>query len=352
MLDRSHGGRWGLDLLDFSFMVNLRFPVPAMLAAMRHAVADLIGAYGSAQPAVDEKLSWLLGCSADRLVTLAGASQAYPVLGRRWATARVAIPEPAFGEYRRVFPGAVGYADRPGAGIDLDALDALAHDVEVLVVVNPGNPTGTSVDARRLHALAAAHPATTLLVDESFAGFAPGPTMRDLLEAAPLRNVLVLTSLGKTLGVSGIRLGYAYGHDRALLDALAGELPIWSLSSQAEHFLELTLKFRPELEASLRQTIADREALRAGLAGVAGVATVHPSGGNFVLVDLDGPADTAARTREALLVRDAIAIKDVTARFPDRVPRVRLGVRLPAENERLIVALGDALSSVAAAEGR
>lgn len=101
----------------------------------------------------------------------------------------------------------------------------------------------------------------------------------------------------------------------------------------------MTLKARPELEESLRRTIVDREELRHALVELSGIAAVHPSGGNFVLVDLEGPAGTAATLRNVLLECEAIAIKDVTGRFADGVPRVRLGVRLPEDNARLIAAL-------------
>lgn len=338
ILDRARGGHWSFALLDFSFMVNVRFPTPAMLAAMRHALGDIVGSYGSSAPVVNEKLSWLLGCDPSRLVALAGASQALPVLRAIWQGASVTIPAPAFGEYVRMFPGATTYADAPG--VDRTKLEQAADHHDVVVIVNPNNPTGTTLPAAEVHALAARHPRTRFLVDESFSGFTGDRALRDVLEEHPLGNVLVLASLGKILGASGLRIGYLYGHDQTLLSRIAGELPIWNLSSQAEHLLELTLKAKPALRASLEQTIADRTALAEALSRLDGVAQVHPSGGNFLLVDLNAPdARAAAALRERLLIEEAIAIKDVSLRFPDRVPRIRLGVRLPEDNARLVAAL-------------
>jgi len=338
ILEKTHGGHWSFDVLDFSFMVNQRFPTPAIHAAMRHALAGLVGSYGSAQDVVDEKLSWLLGCEPAHLVTLAGASQVYPLLRRQWADARVAIPAPTFGEYARTFPDATTYADEPGAPLpDLDAV-AAAHDL--VVVVNPNNPTGTTTGAAGLHALAERNPDTIFLVDESFSGFTGQRPLRVLLEDQPLANVLVVASLGKVLGVSGMRIGYVYGHDRTMLDAIADELPIWSLGSQAEHLIELTLKSRTELELSLAQTREDRAVFADELGRIEGVRMVYPSGGNFVLVELDGTeARSAAELREALLIHASIAVKDVSQRFADRRPRIRVGVRLPADNEKLLTAL-------------
>jgi histidinol-phosphate/aromatic aminotransferase/cobyric acid decarboxylase-like protein len=66
---------------------------------------------------------------------------------------------------------------------------------------------------------------------------------------------------------------------------------------------------------------------------------VRAQAGNFVLTELNGPAERAAEVRDQLLRHDRIEVRDVTARFADRRPRLRLAVRLPEENARLIRAL-------------
>ncbi len=342
ILDRTIGGQWGFDVLDFSFMANAYFPTPSMLAAMRHGLDDLVGGYGSTQTVLNEKLAWLLGCEPARVEVLHGASQAFPILRRLWDGRGVAIPEPTFGEYRRVFDAAATYADAPG--VDMNELERLAGEEDVLAVVNPNSPTGTTLPTAALHALAAAHPDTTLLVDESFLAFSEQPSLEEALEEQPLPNVVVLTSLSKSLGVPGMRLGYVYSSDRELLDAIVAELPIWNLGSQAEHLLELTLKSRPELAASFERTALDREELRRDLLAVPGVAAVYPSGGNFLLTELTGAPGIAAALRQGLLAEAAIEVKDVTERFSDRVPRLRVAVRRPEENARLIQALSQRLS--------
>ena len=159
------------------------------------------------------------------------------------------------------------------------------------------------------------------------------------LEADGLQNVTVLCSLSKTLGVPGLRIGYLYSRDRSFLDAVDRDIPVWNMGAVAEYFVELLLKFRPQLAASLEQTRVDREQFASSLASVPMVADVAPSGGNFLLVRLHGPTDAAHRLRERLLVSEAIDLKDVTAKFDDGRPRIRLAVRRPAENQRLTAVL-------------
>lgn len=71
-----------------------------------------------------------------------------------------------------------------------------------------------------------------------------------------------------------------------------------------------------------------------------GVRQVYPSAGNFLLFRLDHPdPGRATALTEALLASHSIYIKDVSARFPEPAPYVRVAVRHPAENLRLVEAL-------------
>ncbi|HVC21120.1 MAG TPA: aminotransferase class I/II-fold pyridoxal phosphate-dependent enzyme, partial [Vicinamibacterales bacterium] len=286
VLDRALGGHWSFDLLDFAFMRNAHFPTDAMLAAMRQALPDVIRSYGSTQVVLNEKLGYFLRADPARLQVLHGASQAYPLLQELFAGRRVLVPAPTFGEYRRAFPEAGTYADAPG--FDRDALERAAAGADLIVFVNPNSPTGTTLPTAWLHAFAARHPDRRVLVDESFVDFSGEEPLLRRLEREPLPNVVVLTSLSKSLGVPGLRLGCVYSSDTALIGTIGARLPVWNLSAPAEFFLELLLKYRTDLEASIAQTIADRERFAAELAELPIVRAVLPSGGNFLLVRLAG----------------------------------------------------------------
>jgi histidinol-phosphate/aromatic aminotransferase/cobyric acid decarboxylase-like protein/choline kinase len=339
ILDRTLGGQWNFGLLDFSYLRNVYFPTEAMIAAMRHALPELLASYGSTQVVLNEKMAWFVGCVPSRLQVLHGAAQAFPLLAEILGAVSVALPVPTFGEYSRAFPHATTYADLPGTGVDVADLDRLAAACDLLVVVNPNNPTGTTHSTGWLHDFAARHSRTTFLVDESFLGFSGEPSLVDALEVAPLPNVAVLVSLSKTLGVPGLRVGYLYSQDAELLEEFGRRLPIWNTSALAEYFVELLLKFRPELAEALELTVKDRRQLRTDLLCVPGLVEVGPSGGNFLLARLIGDTHRAGRLRSALLEAEAIEIKDVTAKFPDGAPRLRIAVRGEQDNARLLAAL-------------
>jgi len=338
LLDRYFGGHWAFDILDFSLPRNAYFPTASMHAAMRHSLPDVITGYGSTQEVLDEKLRLYLGCEPGRATLLAGASQAYPVLGQLYSGARVACPAPTFGEYSRAFPHALRYEDRPG--IDVDGLARIARDVDLLVVVNPNNPTGSTVPTESIYEMAASTPSTHFFVDESFIAFSGLPSLVSMLELDPLPNVTVLTSLGKVFGVPGLRLGYMYSCGDAIRGALADVMPIWGVNALAEFFLELVLKFKPDLDASIAATVAQRSRLRDELASLPYVDRVYESGANFLLAELRGSGpEAAAAIRAELLGTWKIEVKDVSAKFAGREPRLRIAVRTEDDNNRLLAAL-------------
>ena len=138
----------------------------------------------------------------------------------------------------------------------------------------------------------------------------------------------------------GLRIGYVFGQDPLLLAALDREIPIWNMSGPAEFFLEVALKFRPELAASFVRTAADRRDLVDRLRRSSVVKTIQEGHGNFVVVELNGADDTATRLTAGLLERHRIHVKDLTGRFVHVTgPWLRLSVRLADEHERLVIAL-------------
>ncbi len=332
------GGHWSFDVTDFAYMRNLRFPTDAMMAAMRQALPAVMRSYGSTQRVLNQKLAWHLLCDVSRVQVLHGASQIYPILKRMVANRPVLRPEPTFGEYARMFPAAETYLD--SAGVDLDALERRIPRNGVVVVVTPNSPTGTVIDTGWILDCAGRHPGATFVVDESFIDFSDQVSLVTRLEARPQPNVLIIKSLSKSFGVPGLRLGYVYSTDAAVIREIDAEIPVWNLGGPAEFFLELMLKYRPDFERSLVATKADRASFATALEALPIVQRVHPSGGNFLLVTLKG-ADVAmgGRIRTQLLERFSIDVKDVSDRVTPQAPRLRVAVRLPADNARFCESL-------------
>ncbi len=103
---------------------------------------------------------------------------------------------------------------------------------DVMVVCNPKNPTGATIDPATLLDWAGELAARGgwLVVDEAF-----GDTMPQLSVAAhsQRRGLIVLRSVGKFFGLAGVRLGFVAA-EPALLAQLENYLGPWSVSGPAQ----------------------------------------------------------------------------------------------------------------------
>ena len=99
---------------------------------------------------------------------------------------------------------------------DLAAMAAAVNErTRVLLLTNPNNPTGTSLERDAIASFAAELPPTVLLVvDQAYIEFAPDADVVGLVEKHP--NLIVLQSFSKIYGLAGMRVGYAIGQPKIL----------------------------------------------------------------------------------------------------------------------------------------
>jgi histidinol-phosphate/aromatic aminotransferase/cobyric acid decarboxylase-like protein len=301
-----------------------------MMSEIRTCLDSLLYNYGSKQQILNRKCAYFTRVDPEHIVALNGAAQIYPTLRRLFEGQRFAVPRPTFGEYARSFPDAELYDD--GVLPDGDGLDGL-------VVVNPNNPTGTIIESAAIYRYAETHPNQTVIVDESFIDFTDEQPIMTLLEERPLKNVIVIKSLSKLLGVPGVRLGFVYSHDAEFIAGVMAELPIWNMNSIAEFIYEILLKHRRALAESFALTKRDRANFTAQLKELP-LKEVREGGGNFVSIRLHKPVDL-----NASMLDKGIFVKEISAKY-DAPPftMYRLAVRFPEEHATFITALNEALN--------
>lgn len=323
---REHGG--GLDVaaaryrrpreewLDLSTGINLDpYPLPNLAPDLWHRLpgADLDGAlrraaadaYRVADPA------WV--------VPGPGSQALIQWLPRLIAPTAVAVLGPTYNEHAPAWQAA-GHRV-----VEITELRAVPQAAEVLVVVNPNNPTGRRVAPKRLMALAGTR---LLVVDEAFADVAAEISLAPLVGAD---NLVVLRSFGKFFGLAGLRIGFALTGG-GLADALRRALGPWALSGPAAAIGAAALADRAWIEATRGRLAAAARRLDA-IAAAAGLRLV---GGTDLFRLYRHPQ--APRISEDL-ARAGI----LTRRFAAEPSWLRLGVpSRDADFHRLQVALAGA----------
>jgi histidinol-phosphate aminotransferase len=260
---------------------------------VREAAAGYVGA--------DPK-QIVVGAGADGLIEL--AAKTFLGAGRRAFVKRPTYPLYAI-----------------ASGVEQAELTDSPEDADLVWVCNPNNPTGELVEPEEIAELARAVPGAAVVVDEAYFEYG-GKSVVPLIAEAP--NLIALRTLSKAFGLAGLRVGFAV----ASLE-LAAELdrrrdPA-SVAGPAARIAAAALR-EPRLD--VEQTIEERERMRAAL--IAAGYDTPTSAANFVLIRLAGATELADRLEsEGLVVR----------RYPEAI---RITVRLPAENDKILAALGAA----------
>ena len=188
---------------------------------------------------------------------------------------------------------------------DVDAMLAAAGPRTKLVfLANPNNPTGSCLPAAEVARLRAGLREDVLLVlDSAYAEYVTRPDYDPgtaLVEAGT--NTVMTRTFSKVFGLGGIRLGWCYAPTH-ILDILNRVRGPFNVNAPAMVAGIAALAEPGWVEKSVAHNDEWRARLSDGLRA-AGI-TVHPSEGNFVLVDF-GSAERAKAADAALKARGLI----------------------------------------------
>lgn len=220
-----HGGRllaaarrYGIspdDWVDLSTGINpVGYPIPAVPSSAWQRL-----------PEDDDGLSRTASnyFGSEQLLPVAGSQPAIQALAQLLPGRRVTLLTPTYAEHphawrRREVVHCSGIAE----------LEAALPSTDILVLVNPNNPTGLKFPAgllREWHR-SLARKGGWLVVDEAFADAEPQDS---LASEAGLAGLVILRSLGKFFGLAGARVGFVLA-DAALRTALGAHLGPWSIA--------------------------------------------------------------------------------------------------------------------------
>jgi len=331
ILAKSWGGYWNYDITDFCFIRNMYFPTPSMIAEVKNNFEELLWNYGSSNAIVNKKMSYFLLEDEENIVALNGAAQIFPFLKQKFGQSKVLMPSPTFGEYERIFSIKSYYSDH--IGISFEDVETKVENNDVIIFVNPNNPTGSFVDSKSIVELANLYKDKFFIVDESFIDFSESQSVMELLKGKHIDNVLVVKSMSKSHGFPGVRLGYAFSTNRVLLSEIKDYLPVWNFNSFAEYFLEIMLKYRKQFNDSIKHTIIDRNKFLQCLSEALWVNSVFESYADFILIETD---PIILEFVDDLLENSNIYIRDISSKFQDGKTYFRFAVRTETENIEVI----------------
>jgi aspartate/methionine/tyrosine aminotransferase len=231
------------------------------------------------------------GATADDVIVTPGAVAALFILHTSLLEAgdHLVVARPNYAtnvETPRAIGADVTYLDlayEDGWAVDPDRIAALMTPRTRLVsLTTPHNPTGTTLDLATLRAVIelVERAGARLLLDETYREMTFGGPLPVAASLSP--SVISVSSLSKTYGLPGIRIGWLVTRDRALRDRLlaAKEQILISGSLVDETIALAALRRRPEWLPAIRARIDEAFGMTARwLDGHPRLEWVEPRGG-------------------------------------------------------------------------
>lgn len=277
----------------------------------------------------------------------AGSSDLIYRAFRHWLSreSRVLILDPTYGEYQHVLEKVVGcqverltLSRRDGYKVNLDELARrMENGYDLVVLVNPNNPTGRHIRRGGLESVLRRVPdATRVWVDEAYIDYVGAAESLERFAAAS-ENVIVCKSMSKVYALSGMRVAYLCASPHQLAD-LMQITPPWVVGLPAQVAAVRALEDTGYYEEQYRSTHLLRVQMEESLHSL-GIDEIVPGEANFLMFHLDESQPNATEVidvaqREGVFVRDVASMGSMLGSRA-----LRIAIKDRTGNERVLRAL-------------
>lgn len=205
---------------------------------------------------------------------------------------------------------------------------------DLLVIVNPNNPTGEYLEPDEIAVLLKKFSDRTILIDEAYQEMGEDcSSALDLVNR--FDNLIVLRSLTKSYGLPAVRCGWLSSSDKILRE-FSNSLKPWQISSLDEALFMKVLENRKEYVKQWQKILVQKELMLKKLKS-AGIM-VFSGRAPFFLIDVEN----ASEVRIKLLERFHLHVRDCSSFGLENYIRIIPGVE--EVNNRLIAAILQILS--------
>ncbi len=322
-------------VIDFSVCTN-PYPLPRRVKeAMRNAV---INRYPDSEATeFRQALAKKLGVAPENILAGSGTTELIRLIALTYFRPGdpVLILEPTFGEYEvacqvmgaQVLRQRARAEDSHSLKIEETVSIVQQHRPRALFICNPNNPTGQYFSSDEIKAIVNAAPDSLLILDEAYISFVERAWQSlGLIERG---NIIILRSMTKDYGLTGLRLGYLTAA-REIVKHLHRACPPWNVNSIAQKAGIAALEETDYLEQCLTKIVKAKQYLRRGIERLGFI--MLPSQAHFFLVRVkQATAFRAALLKQGILVRDCTSFG-----LPEYV---RIAPRRMADCRKLIATL-------------
>ncbi|HRU11397.1 MAG TPA: histidinol-phosphate transaminase [Methanomassiliicoccales archaeon] len=345
-----HGGQgWRVPgVEDFSHNLNPYGP-PAALPQLVEEAVEHLGHYpDDSSMALREAIAAHHGVAPENVIAGAGSTELIRLfpevfLSRR---ARAIIPRPTFSEYAHAcrMQGAnimdVPLIEGEGFRLDMNAIKERLPLATALYLCNPNNPTGTVEPRRRIMELVDECEAFGKLVflDETLLELVEGHEALSCMgEVRNHSNLFIISSLTKSFGIPGLRVGYGVG-SAEIVEMLDRARPSWNLGAIEQHVgARLLREHQGHVQRAAEMMAAERGRIKRAVDRT-GLLSPLPDQCFFFFARVSDPKLSAADIVERLLPRKVL-VRDCSTFGRPFDKFVRFSIKAPDRNDLLISAI-------------
>lgn len=238
---------------------------------------------------LSKKLGDALNVNHDYLMLGNGAIQLIELILREHQDCKKCVVTPTFSTYYETDVENISFfttVKEDNFEINVDKLINFCktEKVELLVIVNPNNPTGSIIEKDKIKHILKELKIKTI-VDESFIDFFD-PQHSVEREVYNNPNLIVIRSLSKDFGIAGLRLGYSVLNPKLKNSIFSKYGLCWNINGLAHFFIELLNKagFLDQYEEARNKYVQGRDIFFNQLSSLNHMK-VYPSFANFFTID-------------------------------------------------------------------
>lgn len=326
------------DVLKLSSNENPLGPPPSAIAAITAAAIGTHRYPSTDHAELRAAISEVYGLEADRVICGVGSDEVLQFICQAFTGPgnEIIHTEHGFSMYpilahmAGATPVQVAEVDRQ-VSVD-NILAAVTERTRVVMLTNPGNPTGTIIPESEIERLADGLPKGVILVlDCAYIEYAADHDGGEAL-ARSRENVIMTRTFSKLYGLGGLRIGFGYG-PRALIDVMTRIRQPFNLSVVQLAAAEAAAMDLEWAKTCVEMNASERARLTGGLRQQ-GIAC-DDSHTNFVLARFADEGEAAAM-ETAFQAADILVRKVGGYGFPEGL---RITVGRPEDNDRVLDAV-------------
>jgi histidinol-phosphate aminotransferase len=182
---------------------------------------------------------------------------------------------------------------------DAEISSLIGSNTKIVVLCNPNNPTGMSLNARAVEMSIKYNKKTIFIIDEANIDLG-GNSLIFLVKKYP--NVLVMRSFSKGFGLAGLRVGFVIGHSSKIYAMMRRQTP-FSVNVIGQKIAEIALDDMSFLDKSKKYCQNERKYLEEELKKL-GYNFIH-SDSNYLLVNVTNKFSDSKHFIKALNAKGA-----------------------------------------------